>query len=372
MGDTEYLFYKLKKHRYELHNIGEIGRKEYKTSKYIRSYLDKLGVDYKVYLDTGVVGIIKGRNPKKTIAFRSDIDALSTEKGVEHLCGHDGHMSILLGLIEHLNNNKDLLNDNIVFIFQPAEEAPGGAKELVKLGVLKDYNVDEIYGLHIYPEIPEGYVGVRSGYFLAQSGEVDIDILAKSAHGAMPQNGVDAVVIASNIINSLQTIVSRNIGPIDNAVVTIGKITAGTVRNIIAENARLEGTIRTFNPNIYELMKKRIKEIILGYEKVYNCKINLYIRDFYPSVNNDKRLYEEFLNILERNKIIILDPLMISEDFSYYQKEVPGLFFMLGSRNEEKGYINGLHNENFNFDEKIFLNALDIYIKLLKYKNSID
>ena len=372
MKDIEYLFDQLKKHRCELHNIGEVGRKEYKTSQYIRNYLDKLGVDYKVYLDTGTVGIIKGHNPKKTIAFRSDIDALSTDKGVEHLCGHDGHMSILLGLIEYLNNNKDSLNDNIVFIFQPAEEAPGGAEELVKLGVLKDYNVDEIYGLHIYPEIPEGYVGVRDGYFLAQAGEIDIDVVAKSAHGAMPQNGIDAIVIASNIINSLQTIVSRNISPIDNAVVTIGKMTSGTVRNIIAENARLEGTIRTFSPKTYELMKKRIKEIILGYEKVYGCKINLEIRDFYPSVNNDKRLYDEFLNIVDSDKIIRLDPLMVSEDFSYYQKEVPGLFFVLGSRNEEKGYINSLHNAKFNFDENIFLNALEIYIKLLKYKNSID
>ena len=128
MRDIEYLFDQLKSHRCELHNIGEVGRKEYKTSQYIRDYLDKLGIEYKVYLETGTVGVIKGHNPKKTIAFRSDIDALSTDKGVEHLCGHDGHMSILLGLIEYLNDTKDSLNDNIVFIFQPAEEAPGGAE----------------------------------------------------------------------------------------------------------------------------------------------------------------------------------------------------------------------------------------------------
>lgn len=372
MGEVKYLFNRVKEHRYKLHDIGEIGKEEYKTSKYIRDYLNKLGIKYNTYLETGVVGIIKGKNPKKTIAFRSDIDALSTDDGVKHLCGHDGHMSILLGLIEYLNDNKSKLNDNIVFIFQPAEEGPGGAEELIKLGVLKDYNVDEIYGLHIYPEILEGYVGVRDGYFLAQAGEFDVDIYAKSAHGAMPQNGIDAIVIASSIINSMQTIVSRNISPIDNAVVTVGKMSAGTVRNIIAETARLEGTMRTFEPKTYSIMKERLKEIISGYETTYNCKINLEIRDFYPAVNNDQNLYEEFINIIDSDKIIKLDPLMISEDFSYYQKEVPGLFFMLGSKNEEKGFVNGLHNVKFNFDEKIFLDALEIYINLLRYKKSID
>lgn len=372
MKDIKYLFDKMVTHRCELHKIAEIGRYEFRTSNYIRNYLDSIGINYKVYLNTGIIGILRGNNPTKTIAFRSDIDALSTEHGVEHLCGHDGHMSILLGLIEYLNDNLDKLNDNVVFIFQPAEEGPGGAHELVKLGVLRDFNVDEVFGLHIYPEIDEGFIGVRDGYFLAQSGEIDIEIISKSAHGAMPENGNDATVIVSDIISSLQTIVSRNISPLDNGVVTIGKITCGSVRNIIAENAYLEGTIRTYKPETYQLMKNRIEEILLGYEKVYNCKINFEIRDFYPAVNNDTLLYEELLNAVDKEKLIKLEPLMISEDFSYYQKEVPGLFFMIGSRNKEKGYINGLHNINFNFDEKIFLNALDTYINILKYKKSIN
>lgn len=359
-------------HRRSLHDIGELGRKEYKTSKYIRDFLENIGVEYKTYIETATVGIIKGKNPKRTIAFRSDIDALSTPNGVEHLCGHDGHMSILLGLVQYINSNKEILNDNIVFIFQPAEEGPGGSEALIEAGIFKEYNIDEIYGLHIYPEIPEGYVGIREGYFMAQSGEFDIEIKSKSAHGAMPQNGVDAIVVASNIINSLQTIVSRNISPIDNAVVTVGRMTAGSIRNIVAEDALLQGMIRTFNPKTYNRMKNRMKEICKGYESVYNCKIYVNIRDSYPAVNNHKGLYSEFIEILDQDKIVYLDPLMISEDFSYYQMEVPGLFFMLGSRNEEKGFVDGLHNINFNFDEKILSNALDIYLKILKYKNSID
>ena len=364
------------KHRKELHSIAEIGQKEFKTSAYIKQYLDEIKVNYKSYLDTAVVGKINGKIGAKTIAFRADMDGLTTEDGVEHLCGHDGHMSILLGLVELINNNRESLNDNIVFIFQPAEEGPGGAEDLIKLGIMKEYKIDEIYGLHIYPEIPQGTIGIRSGYFLAHVGDVNIDITGKSAHGAMPQNGIDSILIASNIINSLQSIVSRNISPIDNAVLTIGKIEGGYRRNIIAENVRLEGTIRAFDPEVYDNLKTRINEICKGVELSYNCSVNVHIRDDYPSVKNDKALCKEFIKALEENmteeKIVILDPLMISEDFSYYQKEVPGLFFMLGSRNEEKGFVNGLHNINFNFDEETLLNGLEIYIKLLKYKKAID
>ena len=151
MGIT-YLEQTMKNHRHNLHSLAELSHVEFKTAKYIRDYLDKLGVEYETLLETATVGIIKGKNPKKTIAFRSDIDALPSPKGAEHLCGHDGHMSILLGLIEYIVENKEKLNDNIVFIFQPAEEDTGGAERLVKAGVLKKYNVDEIYGLHIHPD----------------------------------------------------------------------------------------------------------------------------------------------------------------------------------------------------------------------------
>lgn len=359
-------------HRKSLNCIAEKGREEYETSKYIRGYLDKINVEYDKYIGTATTGIIKGNIGNKTIAFRADIDGLITEDGVKHLCGHDGHSSILLGLIEFINENKQKLNDNIAFIFQPAEEGPGGAKDLIDEGIMKKYKIDEIYGLHIYPEIEKGYVGIKEGYFMAQIGDFDINIVAKSGHGAMPQNGIDGIVIAANIINSIQTVVSRNVSPIDNAVLSIGKINGGTKRNIIAENVDLQGTIRTFNPKVYASMKERVKEICTGLEISYNCKINLEIRDDYPSVNNDENLCREFVEAVGSENVIKLDPLMISEDFSYYQMEVPGLFFMLGSRDEYKGFTNGLHNMNFNFDEEILLNGLAIYIKLLEYKKSIN
>ncbi|SHJ84269.1 amidohydrolase [Tepidibacter formicigenes] len=358
-------------HRKCLNKIAELGMKEHKTSKYIKDYLDYLGIEYETFLETAVVGKIKGRKGDKNIAFRADMDGLNVDGKVMHLCGHDGHMSILLGFIEYLNSHKEYLNDNIVFIFQPAEESPGGALPLIKEGVLEKYNVNEIYGLHIYPEINEGFVGIRPSYFLAQTGEIDIEIIGKSGHGAMPQNAIDSIVIASNFINSIQSIVSRNIRPLDEGVLTIGKIEGGSRRNIIAESVNLEGTIRAFKQDVYDKLKERIYDIANGFEKAFNCKININIKDDYPAVNNDIKLFEEFKNAVDEEYIKVLEPLMISEDFSYYQKYVPGLFFMLGSRNEKKGFINGLHNINFNFNEDILLNGINVYIKLLKYKGAL-
>lgn len=366
-----YLEDKVKNHRHNLHNLAELSHVEFNTAKYIRSYLKGLGVEYEIYLKTATVGVIKGKNPEKTIAFRADIDALPSPKGAEHLCGHDGHMSILLGLIEYLIDNKEKLNDNIVFIFQPAEEDTGGAKRLVDAGVLKKYNVDEIYGLHIHPDFEEGYVGCKSGYLMSQNGELNIDIMGKAGHGAIPQNAIDSILIGSHFVTSLQSIISRSIDPMEGAVLTIGKISGGTVRNIIAESVRLEGTIRCFNPDVYDTIVTHIEEFGKGFEISYNCNINLEFIDGYLAVNNDEKLFEEFVQAIGKEKINETLPLMISEDFSFYQKEVPGLFFMLGSKNEKKGFVNGLHNLDFDFNEDILINGLEIYETLLRYKNSL-
>ncbi len=370
--EISYLEDKVKNHRHNLHNLAELSHVEFKTAKYIRDYLEKLGVEYEIYLETATVGIIKGKNPQKTIAFRSDIDALPGPNGPAHLCGHDGHMSILLGVIEYLIENKEKLNDNIVFIFQPAEEDTGGAKRLIEQGVLKKYKVDEIYGLHIHPDFEEGYIGCKSGYLMAQNGEININIEGKGGHGAIPQSTKDAIIIATQYISSLQTIVSRNINPIQGAVVTIGKITGGSARNIIAQSVKLEGTIRCFDENVYKKMIDRMHEIAKGFEVAYDCKISIEVMHGYLAVKNDKKLYKEFVDSVGVDKIIETEPLMISEDYSYYQREVPGLFFMLGAKNKEKGFVSSLHSFDFDFNEDILINALKIYKTLLKYKKTID
>ena len=339
MKDISYIDKIVKQHRSNLHKIAELSHVEFKTAKYIRDYLDKLNIEYETPLETATVGIIKGKNPKKTIAFRADIDALPTEDGAQHLCGHDGHMSILLGFLEYIMDNKESLNDNIVFVFQPAEEDTGGAERLMKAGVFKKYNVDEVYGLHIHPDFPEGYIGCKAGYLMAQNGEIDVEIIGKSGHGAIPQNTIDGIIIGANFVNSVQSIVSRNLNPMEGAVLTFGKMTAGSIRNIIAENVKLEGTMRCFNPDIYDTMKRRLLEFAKGFEIAYNCKVNVTIDDGYLAVNNDENLFDEFVEAVGKEKITKTEPLMISEDFSYYQKKFQDFSLCKGLEMKKKDLL---------------------------------
>lgn len=357
--------------RRELHQIPELGYEEYETSAYIKEKLKEYGYKYETILNTGVLVHIKGRTSKKAIAFRADIDGLMIEekndisfkskhKNKMHACGHDGHMAILLGFARFLSTKKSIDRD-IVLIFQPAEEGPGGAKRIVEEGILNKYNVENIFGLHIFPEINEGKIGVCKGPMMAQTGEIDISIKAKSGHGAIPHKAIDGVYIASQLINSYQSIVSRNVDPLDSSVITIGKIKGGEARNIIAEDIYMEGIIRTFNNEVYQLIKDRIKSINAGLEEMYNVKIDVEIRDMYPAVNNDEELFDYIINIFDKEDVIKLKPMMIAEDFAFYQQQIKGFFFMLGSRNEDEKFVNSLHSSKFNFDEKILINGIEIY-----------
>lgn len=367
--------------REELHQIPEIGFGVEKTGRYIRKKLSKYGYEFKTTAKNGLIGFKKGDSSQKAVAFRADMDGLelnektgldfsSIHPGSMHGCGHDGHMAILLGLARYISRLKEIRRD-IVFIFQPAEESPGGAAVIVDEGILEEYNVGFIFGLHIYPGIEEGKIGIRSGPLTAQSGEVDIDIKAKGSHGAEPHQGKDGIYIASQLIDNYQSIISRSIDPIEGAVLTIGKMRAGTARNAIADNASLAGTIRAFDQDIYKEIKKRIDEINKGMEKAYQVEIDLEIRDFYPPVNNDYKLYKMVDSFLDDREKIEMKPLMIAEDFSYYQKAVPGFFFMLGSRNQKKGYNYPLHNSKFDFSESILKKGVILFLKTAAELNAI-
>lgn len=371
LRDFSFLEGVMKHHREVLHEVAELGREEFKTSEYIRSYLDKLGVEYDEWLGTGTAGIIRGKDAKRTIAFRADIDGLMTECGVQHLCGHDGHTSILLGLVEYVNANKEKLNDNFVFIFQPAEEGPGGSEDMVKDGIIEYYGIDEIYGLHVNPLLDEGVIGIKKGPMMAGTIDFEINIVSKSAHGAMPQNGIDGIVISAEVINSLQTIVSRNISPIDSAVITVGKIRGGARRNIVAENVSLEGTVRYAKDEVYANVLDRMKKICEFTAAKYDCKIEMSVCNECRAVINDDNLYQEFKDAFKGDNVVELDFRMGAEDFAFFQRAVPGFFFNVGTRNEEKGFTAGLHNEQFDFDEKIILNGVEVYRKLMEYKNMI-
>jgi len=363
--------------RGELHKIPEIGFKEFKTSKYIEELLRKLSPDrLEQVAETGWIAFFRGTEGKRTVAFRTDMDGLPVEesekhemrsqhRGMMHACGHDGHMSILLVFAHFLAENRKIIKDNVALVFQPAEEGPGGAKVVAKSKVFEDLNIDEIYGLHLFPLVEEGKIAIKDGPLMAQSGEIDVIVRGLSSHGAQPQEGIDAIVAAAAFINETQKIVSRFIKPIDSAVITFGKAWGGEARNIVSGEMAIEGTIRTFSEDVYLSIKKRIRDIAEGIEMVYGCGIETVFRDMYPPVINDKRLVERFRKSYG-GEIVDIEPQMLAEDFSYYQKKVPGLFVFLGTKNEEKGFTSPLHSQNFNFDESVLVKGLEAYASLIE------
>ena len=331
----------LRQMRRDLHKIPELGLKEYKTSAYIREKLTSFGItELETWLETGVVAVIRGKGKKEAVAFRADMDALpvteqtgcdftSEHVGCMHACGHDGHVTVLLGFAKYLQEHKDELENDVVLIFQPAEEGPGGAQLLVDAGLFEKHPVRCIIGCHIFPQVPQGKVACRKGAMMARNGEVDVHIYGESAHGAQPQLGHDAVLAAGAVITGLHTILSRNVSPLDSGVLTFGAIHGGEACNIIAKEVKLEGTMRAFSDEAYETMTKRVQEVA-----------------------GDN--YEE------------TPPYMLAEDFSLYLQKVPGMFFFLGSGNAEKGYIHSLHSAQFQFDEEILALGVETYAKLLK------
>jgi amidohydrolase len=370
--------------RRDLHRIPELGFEEYKTSSYILSFLDKLNADViEKVAGTGAIAYYKGSEGRKTLAFRADMDGLpviektdaqysSLHEGKMHACGHDGHSAILLGLAKYLSMNKSTIKDNILLIFQPAEEGPGGAEVIIKEEILKKYNVDSIYGLHLYPDIPQGKIGIKAGPLMAQTGEFDIVVKGKSGHGAMPHNANDSVVIASELVGLIQQIVSRNLDPVEPAVITIGRIEGGERRNVIAGEVTMEGTMRAFNDSIYKKMKRKITIISKSLAMAHDCEIDIVFRDMYPFVDNDNKLVDEFIKAIGVDDIEIVKPQMTAEDFSYYQREVPGLFFFLGVRNEEKDFVYSLHNSKFNFDENVLLTGVQAYVSILSHSDALE
>lgn len=367
----------LRQIRRDLHKIPELGLKEYKTSAYIREKLEGFGItELETWLETGVVAVIRGKGKKEAVAFRADMDALpvteqtgcdftSEHVGCMHACGHDGHVTVLLGFAKYLQEHKDELENDVVLIFQPAEEGPGGAQLLVDAGLFEKHPVRCIIGCHIFPQVPQGKVACRKGAMMSRNGEVDVHIYGESAHGAQPHLGHDAVLAAGAVITGLHTILSRNVSPLDSGVLTFGAIHGGEACNIIAKEVKLEGTMRAFSDEAYETMTKRVQEVASGIAAGYGCKGEAVFRHMYRVVDNDPKLVE-LLQEVAGDAYEETPPYMLAEDFSLYLQKVPGMFFFLGSGNEEKGYIHSLHSAQFQFDEEILALGVETYAKLLK------
>ena len=364
------------KHRSNLHQIPELGFDLPKTHAYVKKELQALGYQIYVTAKTGIIAYQKGLKDD-AVAFRSDMDALSVleqtkhaypslHHGQMHACGHDGHMALLLAFAAYVKTLKNL-SYSVVFIFQPAEEGPGGAKVIVDDGMLEKFHVKKIFGMHVFPHLNEGVFGLKEGPMLARNGEFEIMIKGQSGHAAQPHLGKDALVIASKLIIDCQTIVSRMINPIEPAVITFGKMIGGEARNIIAKDCFIQGTIRAFDDNVYQKIKHQMEKLKTAYQDVYDIEIDMQIIDYYPTVFNDSALFHHIKSLLDDTSYDMLDPLMFSEDFAFYQQKVPGMFLMLGVRNEQKGFIHPLHSCYFDFEPKVLIKGFELYQNILNH-----
>ena len=263
----------LRRLRRELHQIPELSGQEHETHDYIAAFLEKRKPDQlETIFETGVKAVFRGKGTGRTIGFRADIDGLSIAEetgadycsrhpGMMHACGHDGHTAIMLCLADYVSRRRNSLAGDVVFLFQPAEEADGGAKPMIDRGALENPHIDEMYGLHLWPYLPAGKFGVKAGPLMSDMRDLNVRIKGKSAHGARPQNGVDAMVAAAQFIGQVQTIISRNRDPFETAVITLGTIQGGDARNIICDEVLIEGTVRTFGAEMSQYIKQRILEI---------------------------------------------------------------------------------------------------------------
>lgn len=350
--------------RRKLHTIPEIGFQEVKTQQYLLELIRSLPqerLEIAVW-KTGLAVKVKGFASEKLLAWRTDIDGLPIEEktglsyssehgGFMHACGHDIHMANAIGLLNQLVSHP--IKQDVLLIFQPAEEGPGGAlpfREWLK-AERPDFWPDQIYAMHIAPELPVGTVTTKPGLLFANTSELFIDLHGKGGHAAFPHLTEDMAVAGAALLMQLQTIVSRNINPMDSAVLTIGKFTAGTVQNIIAENARLEGTIRTLNTASMLKMKQRIEAVCSAIEIGCNCNVSIDYGASYREVDNNMEMAEDFLDFAasaDGIQAVRADAAMTGEDFGYFTEQIPGLMFWAGVNSEF-----GLHHAKLNPDERI-------------------
>ena len=369
--------------RRRLHQKPELGFEEHLTADFIEQQLQKWDISYqKAIAKTGIVATITSNSSGKVLAIRADMDALpiqeanevdyrSQHDGKMHACGHDGHTAIALGTAYYLQQHRDLWQGTVKIIFQPAEEGPGGAKPMIEAGVLQNPDVDAIIGLHLWNNLPLGTVGVRPGALMAAVECFRLEIIGKGGHGAMPDQTVDSIVVASQIVNALQTIVSRNVKPLDAAVVTVGEFHAGTALNVIADTANLSGTIRYFNPQLEILIGDRLEAIIAGICKMHDAQYKLNHWQLYPPTINDKAIAELVrsvaMEVVETPMGVVPEcQTMGGEDMSFFLNEVPGCYFFLGSANPEKELAYPHHHPRFDFDEAALSMGVEMFVRCVE------
>ena len=354
--------------RETIHMYPEDGFSEFTTSKIIIEELEKLGIKVqKNVAKTGVVGLIEGKYPGKTVLLRADMDALKIQEqadveykskidGMMHACGHDGHVAGLLGAAMILNELKDNLHGNVKLVFQPAEERDGGALPMIEEGVLENPKVDAAFAAHLWGYLNEGEVHLKEGPMMASPDIFNINVIGKGGHGAVPQESIDPIVITCQIVNSLQTIVSRKINPLDPVVITCGRIQGGDCHNVIPNEVELEGTIRTFNVETRNWVPKVMEDLIRGITTSQGAAYEFKYEPKYPALINDKYMTsfakESLKKVVgEENVFDLKEPNMGGEDFAYFAQKVPSAFIFVGiANNKSEPVIH--HNPYFKWDSK--------------------
>ena len=369
--------------RRRLHQKPELGFKENLTAEFVSQKLQAWGIDHVIGIaKTGIVATIDSGKPGPVLAIRADMDALpiqeenevdyrSQHPGIMHACGHDGHTAIALGTAYYLAKHKHSFSGQVKMIFQPAEEGPGGAKPMIEAGVLRNPDVDAIVGLHLWNNLPLGTVGVRSGALMAAVETFDCTILGKGGHGGMPHQTVDAIVVAAQIVNTLQSIVARNIDPIDSAVITVGKFHAGHTYNVIADTAQIGGTVRYFKPTYQGYFDKRIEQVIAGICQSYGANYKFDYCSYYPPTINDTKMaalvHSVAESVVETPAGIVPEcQTMGGEDMSFFLQEVPGCYFFLGSANPDKNLAYPHHHPRFDFDEIALGMGVEMFVRCVE------
>lgn len=359
--------------RRHIHMNPELSFQEFETATFVENFLNRLGIENRRLANTGVVGIIRGKNPgKKVVGLRADMDALpitevndnrpyrSLNEGVMHACGHDVHTTSLLGAASILKSLENTFEGTVKLVFQPGEEKlPGGASLMIADGVLNDPKVDVMIGQHVMPQIPAGKTGFREGLYMASTDEIYATVYGKGGHGAMPHFNIDPVLISAHIIVALQQVVSRMANPAIPSVLSFGKVIANGATNVIPSEVKLEGTFRTLDENWRNEAHEKMKKLAEGIAESMGGSVDFRIERGYPFLKNEPSLTARCREVAEdymgAENVEELGIWMAAEDFAYYSQQVPSCFYRLGVRNESRGIVHSVHHPSFDADE----NALE-------------
>lgn len=365
--------------RRDFHRHPELGFQEVRTSSVVADYLRGLGLEVQTGIaGTGVVALVKGARPGRTLLLRADLDALpiqeendhdyrSENDGKMHACGHDGHTAIALVAAKLLSQRRDRLAGSVKMVFQPAEENPGGAKPMIDEGVMEDPRVDAALGLHLWNDLPLGTVGIRPGPLLAATDRIALTVTGRGGHAASPHQTVDPIVAAAHLVTALQSVVSRNVDPLKCAVLSITQFHAGTTDNVIPDVVRLGGTMRSFDAEVRDQLAQRLREMANQIAGAFGAAAEVeYVPNYPPTVSDPAMcdlVREAASQVVGAEGIVTPEPVMGGEDMAFFLERVPGCFFCVGAANAAEGKCFPHHNPRFDFDEDALVNGLEVMVR---------